>query len=182
MANILPQGVNSQAVFLPDTIGRALILCGVDRDSNNIICNGTTTTTARITNEVFTDWFQTCMGITFSELDDTWNTYSQLTVGNGRIRICPVTNSNIKAMVQWARDWQRIGMSTVTNIFPINDKANLLERYHNHKQWLKDAPQIIKTLIRFNVLDFFDNPTRDDDIHFEANESICILMQFKGRN
>ena len=74
------------------------------------------------------------MGITFSELDDTWNTYSQLTVGNGRIRICPVTNSNIKAMVQWARDWQRIGMSTATNIFSINDKANLLERYHNHKQ------------------------------------------------
>ena len=34
--------------------------------------------------------------------------------------------------------------------------------------------------IRFNGLDFFDNPTRDEEIYFEADESLHIPMNFKG--
>ena len=96
------------------------------------------------------------MDISFSELDDYWRTYSQLTIANGQIRLRPATKSNIKALIQWGRDCMRLNIDTSTNLFPIGDKVNLLQRYHKHKQWMDDSSNMITTA----MLKSFDEKTK----------------------
>ena len=139
---------------LPNTVERALITCGVNVD-NGVMWNGSTTA-QRIAEEVFSDDFASFMDISFSELDDYWRTYSQLTVANGQIRLRPATKSNIKALIQWGRDCMRLSIDTSTNLFPIGDKVNLLERYHTHKQWMDEASNMITTAMPKN----FDEKTK----------------------
>ena len=91
---------------LPNTIERALITCGVYID-NALIWNGSTTA-QHIAEEVFSDSFNSFMRISFSELDDYWRTYNQLTIANDQIRLRSATKSNIKALIQWGRDCMRL--------------------------------------------------------------------------
>ena len=132
---------------VPNTVERSLIICGVrNRDTNNVIWNGSNAA-ERIAEEVFNGSFESFMDLQLSELDDSWRTYGQLTIGNGQIRLRPATKSNIKALLQWVRDCMRLNIDMTTNAFPVGDKPNLLQRYFTHKQWMEDAPNMIKTAL-----------------------------------
>ncbi len=81
----------------------ALTACGVLTDTNNMLFNGANAA-QRISSEVFSDTYTTCLNLTFSDLEDTWKTYSGLTINQGQIRLRPGTKVNIKALLQWVRD------------------------------------------------------------------------------
>ena len=131
---------------MANTVTTALALCGVDRDTNNIIFNGSLTS-GRIAEEIFEDNFDTFMDISYEELDDHWKTYAGLTVADGKIRLRPPTKSNIKALVQWVRDRIRMSLNPSAIPFPVNNRTDLLKRYHTHKQWVKDAKNMLKTAL-----------------------------------
>jgi hypothetical protein len=133
-----------QQVPIRHTIEEALTLCGVLADTNNVLFNAANAAT-RISADVFNDNFSTCMDLSFTELEDSWKTYSGLTINEGRIRLLPGTKVNIKAFVQWVRDQIRIGNDPALSPFPVGRRHDLLERYNTHKQWLADAPGMLKS-------------------------------------
>jgi hypothetical protein len=134
---------------LQHTVEGALTLCGVLNDTNNVLFNAANAL-ARISADIFNDNFSTCMDLSFTDLEDSWKTYSGLTVSEGRIRLLPGTKVNIKAFVQWVRDQIRIGNDPAQSPFPVNCRNDLLERYNTHKQWLKDAPDMLKSAMPKN--------------------------------
>ena len=115
------------------TVADALVICGVD---NAQYFNGNTNA-ERISSEVFSDLFVTCMDMTNVELDDDWKTYAGLTVNQGQIRLRPGTKKNIRAFVQWTRDEIRLGRDPAATPFPVGNTQELLQRYITHSQWLK---------------------------------------------
>ena len=129
-----------------NTLADALDICGVNRDFSNMIFNGSTAA-ERVADEVFDNTYRNMMDITFAELDDTWRTYGQLTLAEGRIRLRPDTKSNIRALVQWTRDCFRTGIDPTSTPFPVVNKSNLLDRYNTHKQWCDDASNMIKSAL-----------------------------------
>lgn len=85
--------------------------------------------------------------MTFTELDDSWRTYSQLTLSEGRIRLCPITKTNICASVQWVRDCIRMSEDPSNFIF-LGDRADPINKYKNtHKQWADDAHAMMKSIM-----------------------------------
>jgi hypothetical protein len=126
---------------MAQTVTDALALCGVD---NAALFEGNTTA-QRIASDVFQDNFQTCMDITFDELDNDWKTYSVLTAAQGQIRLRPNVKRNIRAMVQWCRDEIRAGRTPEDTVFPVNTAAELIRRYTTHKLWLDKASDKART-------------------------------------
>ena len=107
------------------TMQDALTVCGVLTDTNNVIFNNANAA-ERISSEVFSDSFNTCLDITFTDLEDNWKTYSGLTVNQGQIRLRPGTKVNIKALVQWVRDRIRLNEDPSDTAFPVADKIDLI--------------------------------------------------------
>ena len=77
--------------------------------------------------------------MTFSELEDNWNTYSCITVTEGRVRLNPCTKVNTKAINQWFSYMIRLNEDSINFTFPVKDQNDLIERYNTHKQWKDDA-------------------------------------------
>ena len=69
------------------TVVDAMITCGVEHDALFM----DETQAQRLANDIFDDRFDSCLDITFKELDDHFKTYSDLTVLQGQIRIRPGT-------------------------------------------------------------------------------------------
>ena len=65
------------------TVLDAMILCGVD----NVAMFMGETQAQRIASEIFDDSFESCMDISFKDLDERFKTYSDLTAAQGQIRI-----------------------------------------------------------------------------------------------
>ena len=65
-----------------NTVIDALILCGV---SNTALTRGGLSPAERISNDIFSNEFKTCIDVMFKELKDDFKTYSELTVNEGRI-------------------------------------------------------------------------------------------------
>ena len=101
-----------------NTVADALDLCGVNQDYNNMIFNGATAA-ERVADEVFNNSYVMMLDVTFAELDDAWKSYNQLTVAEGRINIRPNTKTNIRALVQWARDCIRTDLDPAAIPFPV---------------------------------------------------------------
>ena len=127
-----------------NTIVLSLTLCGVENDTAGLLWNGETAS-RRIASDVFNDSFDSCIDITFSELDDHWKTYSSLTVAEGRIRLRPATKVNIRSLVQWTRDMVRTDQDPTTIAFPVANRSELLNRYNTHKQWMTNSSDMAKS-------------------------------------
>ena len=117
----------------PQTVVDALIACGVLMDTNNMIFNGSNAA-ERISSKVFSDSFNTCLHITFSNLEDNWKTYSGLTINQGQIRLRPGTKVNIKEIVQWVRDRIRLNEDPAATPFTVGNRIDLINWYNTHKQ------------------------------------------------
>ena len=63
----------------PNTVTRALTLCGVLADTEGIIFDGSNSSEI-ISNDLFDDNFNTCIDLKFSDIDEHWKTYGSLTV------------------------------------------------------------------------------------------------------
>ena len=127
-----------------NNIVRSLTLCGVENDTAGLLWNRETAS-QRIPSDVFNDGFDSCIDITFSELDDHWKTYSSLTVAEGCIRLRPATKVNIRSLVQWARDMFRTDQDPTSILFPVANRSELLNYYNTHNQWLTDASDMTKS-------------------------------------
>ena len=125
------------------TMEDALTECGVLTDTNNMVFNRSNAA-ERISSEVFSDSFMTCLDLTFSDLEDNWKTYSGLTINQGQIRLRPGTKVNIKALVQWVRDRIRLNEDPTTMPFPVVERIDLINRYNTHKQWIDDVSDMAK--------------------------------------
>ena len=77
------------------TIEDTLADCGVLADMNNIIVDGCNLAQI-ISAEVFNKSFTACLVIEFAELEDSWKTYRNFSVDEGRIRLRPSTKVNIR--------------------------------------------------------------------------------------
>ena len=127
-----------------NNLTRSLRDCGVETDSGGVIWNNESAS-QRIADEVFNNNFNTCIDITFTELDDHWKTYSSLTVADGRIRLRPGTKVNIRAFVQWVRDKLRTDEDPSAELFPVALRSDLIDRYNTHMQWVSDASDMAKS-------------------------------------
>ena len=118
------------------TVLGALIACGVD----NVALFMDESQAQRIADDIFDKLFTTCMDMTFKELDEDFKTYSDLTVAQGRIRLCPRTRKNIKAFVQWTRDELRLGREPNLTPFPVERVSDLIRRYKKtHEKFQTDS-------------------------------------------
>ena len=113
------------------TMEDALTECGVLNDTNNIIFNRSNAA-QRISSEVFSDSFMTCLDLTFSDLEDNWKTYSSLAMNQGQIRLRLGTKVNIKALIQWVRDHIRLNEDPTIMPFLVIE------------QWIDDASDMAK--------------------------------------
>ena len=127
-----------------NNIACSLMDCGIEIYSGGVIWNGESAS-QRIADDVFNNSFNTCIDITFTELDDHWKTYSSLTVADGRIRLRPGTKVNIRAFVQWTRDKLRMHEDPGAEMFPMASRMDLIDRYNTHKQWVSDASDMVKS-------------------------------------
>ena len=93
----------------------------------------------RIADDIFDNRFASCMDITFKELDDHFKTYSDLTIAQGQICLCPGPHKNIKAFVQWTRDEIRLGRDPSNTPFPVHLVSNLIRRYKTHEKFQADT-------------------------------------------
>ena len=100
----------------------------------------------KIAAEVLNNNFTTCIDIEFSELEDSWATYSSLTAAECCIRLRPVTKDNIWAFVQWTRDIIRVDeypAAVHLNVIYRNDR---MEQYNTRKKWTDDTSSMAKKL------------------------------------
>lgn len=106
------------------TVADAMILCGLNEAD-----------AARVAAEVFNDDFTTTMDKSFKDLDKDIQSYSSLTVAEGRIRVNPGIKQKLRAFIQWSRDRIRMGMDPSTDAFPVHTSADLIKRYNTHSLW-----------------------------------------------
>ena len=86
--------------------------------------------------DIFRDDFTTCMDKTFEELDSNFKTCSDLTQEQGRIRLLPGINCNIKALIQWVKDEQQLVRNPETVAFSVVQAPALLRHYKTHAQFV----------------------------------------------
>ena len=137
------------------TVLDAMILCGVD----NVAMFMGETQAQRIASEIFDDSFESCMDISFKDLDEHFKTYSDLTAVQGQIRIRPGIRKNIKAFVQWSRDELRLGHEPKMTPFPVDQVSDLIRRYKTHEKYLSDS----KTLSEAAKPEKFKESTKWED-------------------
>ena len=126
------------------TVLDALIACGVDNHALFL----EETQAQRIADDVFDNVLVSCMDITFKELDDHFKTYSDLTVAQVQIKLCPGIRKNIKAFVQWTRDELRLGQDPSATPFPVNQVSNLIRRYKTHEKFQTIWRHLLRLLSR----------------------------------
>ena len=137
------------------TVVDAMVACGVEHDALFM----DKTQAQRIANDIFDDRFDSCLDITFKELDNHFKTNADLTVAQGQIRIRPGTRKNIKAFVQWMRDKRRLGRSPSITPFRIELVINLFRRYNTNQKFIDDS----KTLSEAAKPDNFNESTKWED-------------------
>ena len=119
----------------PSTVFDALIACGVD----NIALFMDETQAQRIADDLFDSLFTSCMDLTFKEIVDHFRTYSDLTVAQGQICLCPGTRKNIKAFIQWTRNEIRLVRDPSQTPFPTDQVSDLIWRFKTHEKFLADS-------------------------------------------
>ena len=123
------------------TVLDALVACGVDNIS---LFNGNSPAW-RLSNELFSDDFESCLDKTQQELDEDLKSYSTLTQTQGQIRILPGCRKNIKAFIQWSKDQLRTGVLPSTVPFPMGHVTDLLRRSRSHELFIKKSTMISDT-------------------------------------
>ena len=120
------------------TVREAMAECGV----NDTDLFEEKTQAERLSADLFSDDFHTCMDKTHAELDSDFKTYSDLTQAQGQIRVSPGIKKNIKAFVQWARDEYRLGRDPEFGTFNSTDTLTLMRRYKTHKQFIDKSSDL----------------------------------------
>ena len=111
-------------------------------DFNNVDLFEGRTKAQRIAKEIFQDDFHTCMDKMFEDLHSDFKTYSDLTIGQGQIRLVPGIKNKIRAFIQWCRDKYRLGRDPANSPFPDAQTAALIRRYKTHEKYIKDSATI----------------------------------------
>ena len=96
-------------------------------DAANIIVD-ISNAAQKIDAEVFNTNFTTCLDIEFSEIEDSWKTYSSLTVADGCIRLQLITKVNIQAFIQWTLGRIRMDEYPTAVHFNVIYRTDLIER------------------------------------------------------
>jgi hypothetical protein len=117
------------------TVLDALIACGI----NNDVLFMEETHAQSVADDVFDNVFETCLDISFKELDDHFKTYSDLTMAQGQIRFRPGTRKIIKAFVQWTCDELRLGRDPSLSPFPIDRVSDLIRRSKTLEKFQADS-------------------------------------------
>ena len=124
----------------PFTVFDAMINCRVD---NNALFQQETQAT-RIARDIFNDDFNTCMNMTYDELDSDLKTFASLTAANGRIILNPQVKRNVKAFIQWSRDHIRTGVDPSTQVFDVNMVTDLTRRNKSHESFISKSKTIME--------------------------------------
>ena len=112
---------------VPNTIISALTFFGVIYDTNNTIF-GRSNASERIANDTFKYNFNTCIYLKLSDLGEHCKMYGSLIVGEGRIRLRPMTKVNIRDLFHWVKDRIMMSEDPAATPFPKVDKDHLIER------------------------------------------------------
>ena len=112
-------------------------------DIANIVVDGSNADQI-ISAELFNNNFTTCLAIEFSELKDSWKTYSTFNVAEGRIRLQPATKVDIFSFFHWTRERISLGEDSASVYFNVAKMNDIIESYNTHKQWTHDASNMAK--------------------------------------
>ena len=110
-----------------------MIACGVPNDG--ILHNGDDKPD-RIASEFFDDDFDSCLLLTFEDIENECKTMSSLTVAQGQIRLTPATKRNLKAFVEWTKYKLIVGEDPENDIFPVADAMEYIRRRKAHQSYI----------------------------------------------
>ena len=89
------------------TIEEALIAGGVNTINNQI---GGQSNAQHLVDDMLGGVYSTCMDKTFTDMDNEFKSYTDLTQAQGHIRLTRGTKHKVKAFVQWVKDRYRLGL------------------------------------------------------------------------
>ena len=138
-------------------------------------CGLTATEAVIFATEVFMDDFETCKDITDDDLNDSFKTFSTLTVAQGQIRMLPGQKKKVKAFNQWVKDQFRLGLNPADTEFPVIQTTALLKRANTHKKYTEKA----KTLSEAAKPEKFSKEMIWDDW---SNTFINYIRSIPGRD
>ena len=103
----------------------------------------------RLAENIFDNDFKS----TFKELDDHFKTYSELSAGQGQIRVQVSIRKNIKAYLQWTRDEICLARDQSITPFPVGQVTDLIRRYKTHEKFQSDSKTFAKAAKPVHRLD-----------------------------
>ena len=118
------------------TVRDAMILCGIPDDG--ILFNGVDKPD-RIAAEFFDDDFESCLLLSFEDIENECKTMSTLTVAQGQIRITPATKRNLKAFIEWTKSKLIIGEDPENEAFPVGDAMEYIRRNKHHQSFVEKS-------------------------------------------
>ena len=105
------------------TIEEALIAGGVNTINNQI---GGQSNAQHLVDDMLGGVYSTCMDKTFTDMDNGFKSYTDLTQAQGHIRLKPSTKRKAKAFVQWEKDRCRLGLDPADTPFPVDQTEDLI--------------------------------------------------------
>ena len=128
---------------MAQTLRDVMITCGVPNDG--ILFNGDDKPD-RIASEFFDDDFDSCLLMTFEDIENECKTMSSLTVNQGQIRLTPATKRNLKAFIEWTKYKLIVGEDPEDDVFPVADAMEYIRRRKAHNSYIENQEHLERRL------------------------------------
>ena len=116
-----------------------MVRCGINNDEDD--AHEGDTDAERIAHDIFRHDFNSVMTIDMAGLSRDFKIYSNLTVAEGRIRVRPDQQKNIRAFIQWGRDQIRMGHDPTQTLFDAGQTQAYIDRLDKHSNWVKKSTE-----------------------------------------
>ena len=127
---------------MAQTLRDVMISCGIPNDG--VLFNGEDKPD-RIAAEFFDNDFDSCLLMTFEDIENECKTMSSLTVMQGQVRLTPATKRNLKAFIEWAKYKLIVGENPENKIFPVADAMEYIRRRKAHQSYIEKSKTLGET-------------------------------------
>ena len=139
------------------TVEDALVVCGVS-NAAGVAAVGRRSDADRLSEEMFSDSFESFMDMNYKNMTEDFKTMSNLTQNEGRIRVTVGTKRNLRGLLQWVKDEYRHGRDPALTQFDLNDIEYLVRKNKTHDLYVEKSkdlasasePEKFKTSTKWN--------------------------------
>ena len=139
------------------TVEDALIICGLS-NAAGVVAVGRRSDANRLSEEMFSDSFESFMDMNYKNMTEDFKTMSNLTQNEGRIRVSVGTKRNLRGLLQWVKDEYRHGRDPALTQFDLNNIDTLVRKNKTHDLYIEKSkdlasasePEKFKTSTKWN--------------------------------